>query len=215
MADDEELVLTFYPGVGADEAIAELHGLVGQITATWAEIEDQLFTLFVIAISGTWHVGHLGPYRAVFFTFSSFEGKMRMVHNAMKARYGDHKETSSEWDTLRRALNDFAKLRNEIAHLVPNALGNTDPNAKAHVRLLPPVWKSGPANYVDNPPENFGYSVNELWQALAPYWGYHPRIHGLSAPSGEASHALGYRLQQFALKLLPPLPSPPAAPSPT
>ena len=48
MADNPE---TFYPGVGADEEIAKLERLVGKITAYWAQVEDQLFNLFVVVLA--------------------------------------------------------------------------------------------------------------------------------------------------------------------
>jgi hypothetical protein len=197
---------TFYPGIGADEAMAELHGLVGQITSTWAEVEDGLFHIFVIAIAGTFFVGDLRPYRSVFFTFSSYEGKMRMVHNAMNTKYSNDEDVSAEWKELRRALNGFASLRNDIAHLIPKAKTSTDPTAKANVRLVPAFWRSA---FQEHDFDKAGYSIDELWQALAPYWGYHPRIN-LNPPSGEARYQLGYRLQQFAEKLEPSRPSPPS-----
>jgi hypothetical protein len=165
--------VTFYPGVGAEEAIAELHSLIGQITADWARIEDGLFTVFVLALVGSFPEDQLGPYRAVFFTFSSYEGKMRMVNNAMNARYGGNEKVKAEWRELRKALDDFARLRNEVAHLYPAAKSWTDPTAKANVRLVPPFWRSCSSAYDF---DSFGYSVDELWQALPPYWGYHPRI---------------------------------------
>jgi hypothetical protein len=201
--------VTFYLGIGADEAVAELHGLVGEITAKWAGVEDQLFQLFVVALAGTWLVGDIRPYRAVFFTFSSYEGKMRMVHNAMKARYGEDKEIMGEWKELRDRLNGFSELRNEIAHLSPTTKPSTDPTAKANVRLIPPFWKSfQPAEF-----DRLGYSIDELWQALAPYWGYHPRIHGLSPPGNGWSYQLGYCLQEFSMKLQPlAVPPPPSTP---
>jgi hypothetical protein len=202
---------TFHPGIGADEAMAELHGLIGQITSNWAEVEDGLFHLFVTALAGTWSVGDLRPYRSVFFTFNSYEQKMRMLNNAMKARYGDDETPragntasarrlarkgrevkssakkvcadtiSTEWKALKKALDDFADLRNTIAHLIPKAKSSTDPT---------------------------GYSIDQLRQALAPYWGYHPRI-SLNPPGGATNHQLSYRLQQFAMKLQP---APPSAP---
>jgi hypothetical protein len=116
----------FYPGVGADEAIAELHNLVGQITATWAGVEDELFHVFVVAIAGTWSVQDVHPYRAVFFEFPSYESKRRMVDSAIKARYGENKEVMGRWKQLRSSLNGFSSLRNEIAHLIPMA--NDRPN---------------------------------------------------------------------------------------
>ena len=127
---------------------------------------------------------------------------MRMVHNAMKARYGDNKEVMSSWKELRDSLNDFSELRNEIAHLTPMAKSSTDPAAKADVRLVPPFWKS---SFQERDFDKLGYSVDELWQALGPYSGYHPRIHGLSPPGEGLSYQLGYRLQEFIKKLQPPL----------
>jgi hypothetical protein len=196
--------VTFYPGVGADEAIAELHSLVGEITANWASVEDNLCRLFVVAIAGTWLVPDIRPYRAVFFTFSSYEGKMRMVHNAMKARYGENKEVMNGWKELRDCLNGFSDLRNEIVHLVPMAQSSTSPTAKANVRLIPPFWKSAFQEQAFN---NLGYSADELWKALRPYWGYHPRIHGLNPPGERLDYQLSYRLEQFAIKLEPLTPS--------
>ena len=48
--------VTFYPGIGADEEIARLERLLGKITAYWAQVEDGLFNLFVVALAGTWAV---------------------------------------------------------------------------------------------------------------------------------------------------------------
>jgi hypothetical protein len=194
---------TFYPGIGADEAIAELHNLVGRITASWAEVEDQLFQVFVIAVAGTWLVGDIRPYRAVFFAVSSYGTKMRLVHDAMKARYGENGEVLSSWKDLKGSLDGFSELRNKIAHLVPMARPSIDPTAKANVRLVPPFWKS---SFPERDFDKLGYSVDQLWQALGPYWGYHPRIHGPSPPIEGPSHQLGYRLQEFIKKIQPPIP---------
>jgi len=200
---------TFYPGVGADQAIDELHNLVGQITANWATIEDQLFNVFVIAVAGTGMVPDLRTYRAVFFTFPSYEGKMRMTHNAMKARYGLDTDVMGRWKTIREAINNFSALRNEVAHLIPMLKSSADPNAKANVRLVPAFWKNA---FSEQEFDSTGYSADELWQALKPYLGYHPRI-SIIPPSGEEAYQLGYRIQQFAFTLASPHPSPPSAPS--
>jgi hypothetical protein len=93
--------VTWYPGIGADDEIARLQRLVGKITAYWAELEDSLFTIFVFALAGTWSIRDVEPYRAVFYTFSSYEGKMRMLHNAMKQRFRNDPETMEEWLKLR------------------------------------------------------------------------------------------------------------------
>ncbi len=189
--------VTFYPGLGADEAIAELHGLVGEIAAFWAHVEDGLFELFVTAIAGTWLVGDVRPYRAVFFTFSSYESKMRMVQNAMRARFCENGEITREWLELRKSLNGASELRNEIAHLVPMAKGSLDQNARANVRLVPPFWK---AIHQERDFDELGYSHSQLLQALAPFWGFDPRINRFDVPD----QTLRYRLRQFALKLEPP-----------
>lgn len=194
----------WYPGVGADAAMSELHKLVGQITASWANLEDELFHVFLVALAGSLLVDNIKPYRAVFFSFSSYEGKMRMTDNAMTARYGNDKERMSEWKILKRAMNGFAKLRNEVAHLTPSAKPSIDPNAKANVRLIQPFWKSA---FQDNEFDLLGYSIDELWQALSPYWGYHPKI-SLNPQGGEESYQLAYRVQQFAMQLAPISPTP-------
>ncbi len=198
--------VTFYPGIGADEEIEKLERLVGKITAYWAQVEDQLFSLFVAAVAGGPPMDHqLGPYRAVFFTFSSYEGKMRMVHNAMKARYAANEELMTEWGELRKRINGFAALRNEIAHLTPMAKGTQDPKATAVVRLVPPFWKGFP-----NPDfDKGGYSWAELTTALASFWSFDPSLN-----IWETSHQmLGYQLQQFIMKLMPPPLSAEAPPS--
>lgn len=197
---------TLHPGIGSDQKTNELQNLVGQITSTWAGVEDQLFQVFVVALAGTWLVGDVRPYRAVFFTFSSYEGKMRMTHNAMKSRFGENKQTMEQWKVLRTALDGFSGLRNEIAHLIPMAKPITDPNAEANVRLIPAFWKN---TLQVKDFSSTGYSVDELWQALKPYWGYHPRIG--PPPPGEEGYQLSYRLQQFANALSPLRPSPPGA----
>jgi hypothetical protein len=79
----------WYPGVGADEEIAKLERLVGKITAFWAEVEDELFAIFMFAVAGKWRVEAMAdvePYRAVFFTFSSYEGKTTIFSSGLSAR---------------------------------------------------------------------------------------------------------------------------------
>jgi hypothetical protein len=101
---------TWYPGVGADEEIAKLERLVGKITAFWAEVEDELFAIFMFAVSGKWWMDAMAevePYRAVFFTFSSYESKMRMLHNAMRVRFESNEKIWTEWKELRKACNDL------------------------------------------------------------------------------------------------------------
>ncbi len=192
--------VTFYPGVGADEEIGKLYHLVGKITAYWAEVEDQLFNTFVAILVRSYPYGEeIRPYRAVFFSSNSYEAKMRMVHNAMKERYGADKTIMSDWHELRTSLNAFAKLRNEIAHLTPQARGQSDPKATAIVRLVPPFWKAYPQLNFD---QSVGYSWDDLTKALAPFWGYDPSLNIWET----STTMLGYRLQQFSLRLLPPRP---------
>lgn len=124
---------TFYAGVGADAEIEKLYSLVGKITGFWAEVEDGLLLAFVVAVAGTLRVDDIRPYRAVFFTVRSYEGKKHMVDKAMKARCSANMEILSEWAKLLKDLNDFAALRNKIAHLSPQAKGTPDPNAQAIV----------------------------------------------------------------------------------
>jgi hypothetical protein len=202
--------VTSYPGVGADEAIDELHRLVGEITSEWAGVEDQLFRIFVVALAGAFHID-LRPYRAVFFTFSSYEGKMRMTNNAVRARYAENEEILTRWAALRKDLNAFSNLRNEIAHLSPAAIYSTDPAAKANVRLLPPFWKSA---FTASDFDKVGYNQSELLQALAPFRGWDPRI-SLNPPAGDAADSLGYRLERFAMELLPPFVPRPTDPTAT
>lgn len=194
--------VTFYPGIGADEEIEKLERLIGKITAFWAQVEDSLFNLFVVAIAGTWP-NEIRPYRAVFFTFSAYEGKMRMLNNAMKARFGDNKEIAEEWRELKKVLDDTAKLRNEIAHLVPAAKGSRDKDAKADVRLVPPL-----STFQERDFDKLGYSWDQLTQALAPFWSFDP---GLNI--WDTSHTmLGYRVQEF-VRRLPQKSAQPAHPS--
>jgi hypothetical protein len=197
MSDPNQNTTTWYPGVGADRATRDLNELVGQITANWAGVEDGLFNIFVVALNGTFLVKDLRPLRAVFFTFSAYEGKMRMVNNAIKARFAQDQDVLDSWKTLKSALDGFAALRNQVAHLVPMARSTLDQNAPANVRLVPPFWKSGP-----NAPDEFdttGFSLVELWQALGPFWGYHPLI---GPPrSGDEAYQLSYRVQEFAKKI--------------
>lgn len=196
---------TFHPGIGADEEIAKLQRAVGEITGFWAQIEDGLFHLFVVAIAGTWLVADLRPYRAVFFNFTQYNTKRQMVDNAMKARFGDNEEIMAEWSELRKALNGAAEVRNRVAHLVPMAKSSTDPTAKANVRLIPPFWRQ---TSLSKEFDELGFSLEELFRAFAPYRGYHPQFWTPEMPS----HQLGYRLQEFAFKLAPPRP-PPSTPA--
>lgn len=188
--------VTWYPGVGADEEIARLERLVGKITAYWAQVEDGLFTIFVFAVAGTFAVGDLQPVRAVFFTFSSFEGKMRMLHNAMRQRFRDDPDTIAQWMDLRKALNDFAAIRNEIAHLIPRPKYTLNPTAKAIVRLSPPFWKPSPDEDVGLEFEQRGYSWDQLTQAIAPFWGFDRSLNIY-----DTSPRLSKRVDDFHLRL--------------
>lgn len=195
------VITTWYPGVGADKKTAELYELVGKITATWAQVEDVLFQVFVVALTGTWLGNDLRPYRAVFFSFSSFEQKKKMVNSAIKTRFAEDPEILDEWRIHRRDLEGFAELRNKVAHLQPSCKSSLDPNADAVVRLIPPFWKSqdGLGEF-----EEQGYSAEELWEALGPFWGSHPSInHGQPLP-GHRRFQMTYRIQQFAQRLGPP-----------
>jgi hypothetical protein len=193
MADQVE----WYPGEGADEEIARLQQLVGKITAYWAELEDSLFTVFVFALAGTLNVGSIEPYRAVFFTFPSYDAKMRMLHKAMKARFPKGSDIMNEWLELRKSLNAFADLRNEIAHLIARPKYFRDPKVKAIVRLAPPFWK--PDNHELIEFEQRGYSWDELTKALAPFWGFDPSLN--IPPTGEPR--LASRLDKFHERLQP------------
>ena len=189
--------VTFYPGVGADEEIERLERLVGKITGFWAQVEDSLFELFVVAIAGKWLVGDVRPYRAVFFTFSAYEGKMRMLNNAIRARYGENEGLMKEWTTLKKDLGGAAALRNEIAHLIAAAKGSVDRDAKANVRLVPALWKS---SFQERDFDKLGYSWDQLTQALAPFWSYDPSLNIWDT----GRTMLGYRVQEFTRKLPPP-----------
>jgi hypothetical protein len=194
---------TSYPGIGADAGIDALHRTVGEITAFWAGVEDSLFTTFFVALTGNW-AGDIRPYRAAYFAISSAEGKMRMVDSAMKVRFVDDVVILKEWEELRKSFNKAAELRNKIAHLVPMAQGSADPNAKANVRLVPPFWKGAPARMQARGDFNKqGFSLDELLYEMAAFWGYRPPIMRTDVPE-----PLAYRLQQFSMKLLPPIPSP-------
>ncbi|ANG97776.1 hypothetical protein A8A54_15570 [Brucella pseudogrignonensis] len=185
---------TFYPGVGADDQVAALERLVGQITGRWAQIEDQLFDLFVIALAGSKVFSEIEPYRAVFFSFSSFEGKMKMLNNALKARLSDRCEDLERWNQLKKIVEQFSKLRNEIAHLVPVTLATTDAYAEANVRLVPPFWKSSLKGHDF---EGAGYSIAELRVALRPFWGWDPTVFLDDFPEEDSVYQLGYRIQEF------------------
>jgi hypothetical protein len=170
---------------------------------------DGLFEVFLVALTGQWSVEPMEPYRAVFFTFSSYEQKMRIVDSAMKARYRENNEILEEWKAFRKSLNDFSKLRNEIAHLVPAWEGFSDPDTKANVRLIPAFWKRLPSYSSLEFNNGIGYSFDELEQTLAPFWGYHPT----RWRPGEPTKQIAFRLRQFTLKLVSsqkPLQAPPA-----
>lgn len=190
---------TFYPGVGADAEIEKLERLVGKIMGFWAQVEDGLFNVFVVAITGTLVAGDIRPYRAVFFTFSAYEGKMRMVDNAMKARFRENNQIIDEWGALKKSLDSASALRNTIAHLTAMAKATPDKDLKANVRLVPPFWK-GTSQERDF--DTLGYSWNELTQALAPFWGFDPSLNIWDT----SHHTLGYRLDEFARKLGLPRP---------
>ena len=124
-----------------------------------------------------------------------------MVDSAMKARFKNQTGIIKEWTELKIIVDRFSKLRNEVAHLTPTTQPSTDPEAKANVRLVPPFWK-GIINEKDY--NKTGYSVDELWQKLKDFWGYHPRIRYDFQAGEKISHQLSYRLAEFTKTLVEP-----------
>ena len=104
-------------------------------------------------------------------------------------------------DKVKKLVDRFSSLRNEVAHLTPVTQSSTDPEAKANVRLVPPFWKG-----IINEKEysKIGYSFDELWQKLKDFWGYHPRIKYNLQDGEEIYHQLSYRLAEFTKTLLEP-----------
>ncbi len=176
---------TFYPGVGADAAIADLHRAIGEITSTWADVEDTLFTFFVVGLTGEWLID-LRPYRSAFFALSSFEMKMRMINAAMKTRYSEDESILAAWRNLKRRADVAANDRNQIAHLIPVAFYTADKDAPANVRLVPPFWKSSHQNKGARQFEEIGFSLEDV-RARKKGW-----------------DSLSYDLQQLSMKLMPP-----------
>ena len=186
---------TPYPGVGAVEEIDKLELLVGKITGYWAQIEDQLFNIFVAVLArGYPDANDIAPYRAVFFTFSSYEAKMRLVNNAIKQRYETGDSILNEWDGLRKKLNKFSDLRNEIAHLVATVRGLEDRTTTAVARLVPPFWKAYPQTSFDDA----GYSWQELTDALKPFWGFNPALGRLGGGADDRRGTAAFQSETFA-----------------
>lgn len=179
---------TFFPGQGADQAIAELHRVVGEATSRWAQIEDSLFVLFVVALSGTWQ-GDVRPYRAVFFTLRAYEPKMRMINAAMNQRYRDEAPILADWKVLKKRTDAAAKFRNDLSHLSAVVACTTDPNAPAVARLLEPMWKRSPSGLTQDPSSSLG--LEDVRRGLGAWEG------------------LGYGLQQFSTRLVT-VPTPPS-----
>lgn len=150
----------------AQRKIVEFHELVGKTVSEWAQVEDALFNVFLLALSGSTMTGDLRPYRAAYFASSSFNHRGKMINDAIRVRFKDRPSILDEWRKIRTDVHRFEELRNRIAHLVPTTLPFSDINGKANVRLLPPMWKSFQS--AENR-ENEGFSFEELRRALAPF----------------------------------------------
>lgn len=111
----------------------------------------------------------------------------------MLAKYDDS-EVIGRWTDLRRPLDGFSKVRNNLAHLVPMAQGSTDPGRPANARLVPPFWKRSHQQKGDYAFDRTGFSEEEVWKEIAPYWGYHPRTEPYARPDEQ----LSYKIQNFA-----------------
>jgi hypothetical protein len=100
----------------------------------------------------------------------------------------------TKWKALRKSMNDFSALRNEIAHLISRPKYSLDPAATAVVRLVPPFWKptEGEIEF-----EKRGYSWDQLTHAIAPFWGYDPSLNIRDASQPK----LIARLDDFRKKL--------------
>jgi hypothetical protein len=114
----------------------------------------------------------------------------------MRARFQNDENTLNQWSKLRKELNDFSGLRNEIAHLIPRPKYSRDQNAVAVVRLVPPFWKPAPGIEF----EERGFSWIELSRALAPFWGFDPSLNIAET----SNQRLSYRLDQFTQNLKAP-----------
>ncbi|WP_139234339.1 hypothetical protein [Methylobacterium pseudosasicola] len=186
--------VTFYPGKGADEKVAELEIMVGKITANWAGVEDGMFEIFYGAITNWDFNADMKTLRALFFTFSSYEQKMRMLHNVIKTKLRDRPEQLNTWIALKKKIDGYSKVRNDIAHLVASCKSSTDPEALANVRLVPPFWKSTNLGHGLDDFNEIGYCAEDLWKAISPYWGYHPKTEQYVRPDTQ----LAYQIQEFA-----------------
>lgn len=58
---------TFYPGVGADEAIGRIYEIVGRVTTNWADVEYGMFELFYTALSNRWEQSDIKTFQSLFF----------------------------------------------------------------------------------------------------------------------------------------------------
>ena len=193
---------TLYPGVDADDQIAAAKLMIGEITSFWAQVEDALFELFVVSLTGHFgRAGDLRPYRAVFFAGNSYELKVRMINAAFLVRYAEqsaaNKSIISAGGSLKKDLDAAAKFRNKMAHLVPMTIGTPDPNARANVRFLPPFWK-GAAMSVDIKME--GYSISEVCDLFSGFSGFDPRC---PWPTFRARPTLFEQLRRLASELSP------------
>lgn len=185
---------TWYPGRGADSKIAELEQMVGKVVANWAVVEDSMFELFFGAVTN-WDIGaDIETLRSLFFTFSSYEQKMRMLNNVMKTKLRNDPDRLKIWVHLKKRIDGYSAVRNDIAHLLASCKGSTDPEALANVRLVPPFWKSSNMGHGSDDFDKVGYSIEDLWRAVSPYWGHHPR----TEPYEKSDTQLAYQVQQFA-----------------
>lgn len=184
---------TWYPGIGSEEATERLHRLVGKITAHWALVEDSLFELFIVALTGKTWVDNFAPYRSVFFSFSSYEGKMKMIDAAMRSRYANDDAKLQKWIIIRKDCNSYSQIRNTVAHPIPTCKSSQDPNAHANVRLIPARWKSDLSISRSNDFDKLGYSESELWDAIANFFG----VNEMKPLEPIHNYQLPYRIHEF------------------
>lgn len=185
--------------------ILALKNTVGEITGYWAEIEDQLFFLFVTVLNGTWMVENLRPYRAVFLSHRSYDGKMRMINGSIKARYTSNETVLEQWKEIKIELDRFSNFRNNVAHLVVSTVPSK--TGKTYPKLAAAFWERAFSQFESR--EGRSYSLVQLQNEFAEYRGQDRAGHPVRPQ-------LTYRLQQFAISLQPPLPSevqPPQPPS--
>ena len=108
---------------------------------TWAEVEGQIFTIYVAAV-GVLKLD-IRPLQASFFAVNSFEARLIMTSSAVKQRWGEKHPHFAKWASLRERCDKAAGERGRIAHKTGTYWPIQKPHQHPLYILSDPSWHFG------------------------------------------------------------------------